>query len=149
MKSETLFSNFVAEHNLPFAISEHFTKLCKKMFTNSEIAKGFACGRTKTTQIEKRAVAPDLLDDVVQICRSQPFTIMCDESNDHGNDKCFVILIKVFDDDLGSTHTRFLDMPIVNIDTAANLFLALDQSLTKHGIPCRWLHVRKATVQYN
>jgi hypothetical protein len=65
--------------------------------------------------IVKRAVAPDLLDDVVQICRSQPFTIMCDESNDHGNDKCFVILIKVFDDDLGSTHTRFLDMPIVNI----------------------------------
>jgi hypothetical protein len=34
------------------------------MFTNSEIAKGFACGRTKTTQIVKRAVTPDLLDDV-------------------------------------------------------------------------------------
>ena len=47
-KAETLFSNFVAEHNLLFAISYHFTKLCKKMFTVSEIAKGFACGRTKT-----------------------------------------------------------------------------------------------------
>jgi len=35
----------------------------------------------------------------------------------------------------GSTQTRFLDMPIVNIGTAAHLFLALDQSLTKHGIP--------------
>jgi hypothetical protein len=67
-------------------------------------AKGFACGRTKTTQIVKRAVAPDLLDDVVQICRSQPFTIMCDESNDHGNDKCFVILIKVFDDEKSCHH---------------------------------------------
>ena len=47
IKAETLFSNFVAEHNLPFAISDDFTKLCKKMFTDSEIAKGFACGRTK------------------------------------------------------------------------------------------------------
>jgi hypothetical protein len=56
-----LFSNFVAEHNLPFAISDHFTKLCKKMFTDSEIAKGFACGRTKTTQIVKRAVAPGIM----------------------------------------------------------------------------------------
>ena len=137
--AETLFSNFVAEHNLPFAISDYFTKLCKKMFTDSEIANGFACGRTKTTQIVKRAVAPDLLDDVVQKCRSQPFTIMCDKSNNYGNDKCFVILVRVFDDNLGSTQTRFLDMPIVNIGTAANLFLALDQSLTKHGIP--WSNV--------
>ena len=30
-------------------------------------------------------------------------------------------------------------MPIVNIGTAADLFLALDQSLTKHGIP--WSNV--------
>ena len=34
IKAETLFFNFVAEHNLPFAISDHFTKLCKKMFTD-------------------------------------------------------------------------------------------------------------------
>jgi hypothetical protein len=38
-----------------------------------------------STQIVKSAVAPDLLYDVVQKCRSQPFTIMCDESNDYGN----------------------------------------------------------------
>ena len=135
IKAETSFSNFVAEHNLPFAISDHFTKLCKKMFTDSEIANDFACGRTKSTQIDKRAVAPDLMGDVVQTCRSQPFTLMCDESNAYGNDKCFVILVRVFDDNLGSTQTRFLDMPIVNSGTAANLFLAFDQSLTKHGIP--------------
>jgi hypothetical protein len=30
------------------------------MFTDSEIAKGFSCGRTKTTQIVKRAIAPSL-----------------------------------------------------------------------------------------
>ena len=137
--AETLFSNFVAEHNLPFAISDYFTKLCKKMFTDSEIANGFACGRTKTTQIVKRAVAPDLLDDVVQKCMSHLFTTMCDKSNVYGNAKCFIILVRVFDNNLGSTQTRFLDMPIVNIGTAANLFLALDQSFTKHGIP--WSNV--------
>ena len=28
--SETLFSNFVAEHNLPFSLADHFTKLLPK-----------------------------------------------------------------------------------------------------------------------
>jgi hypothetical protein len=26
--AETLFSNFVAEHNLPFVVADHFTQLC-------------------------------------------------------------------------------------------------------------------------
>jgi hypothetical protein len=47
LKLRHCFFSFVAEHNLPFAISDHFTKLCKKMFTDSEFAKGFACVRTK------------------------------------------------------------------------------------------------------
>jgi hypothetical protein len=38
---------------------------------------------------------------------------MCDESNDYGNDKCFVILVKVFDDNLGSTETRFLVVMLI------------------------------------
>jgi hypothetical protein len=60
--------------------------------SDSEIANDFACGRTKSTQIDKRAVAPDLMGDVVQTCRSQPFTLMCDESNAYGNDKCWYCL---------------------------------------------------------
>ena len=51
---------------------------------------------------------------LVQKCRSQPFTIMCDESNDYGNDKCMLCyFIKVFDDNLGSTQTRFLAVMLI------------------------------------
>ena len=61
--SETLFSYFIAEHNLPFTVTDHFSKLCKQMFPDSKIAKKkkkkkFSCGKTKTTQIIKRAIAP-------------------------------------------------------------------------------------------
>jgi hypothetical protein len=35
-------------------------------FTDSEIAKGFSCGRTKTTQIVKRAIAPSFNEDVTR-----------------------------------------------------------------------------------
>jgi hypothetical protein len=30
---ETQFCNFTAEDNIPFAVADHFTQLCKKMFT--------------------------------------------------------------------------------------------------------------------
>jgi hypothetical protein len=45
--AEMYFATFIAEHNLPFAASDHFSKLCKVMFPDSEIAKKFSSGRTK------------------------------------------------------------------------------------------------------
>ena len=54
--SEIYFSTFIAEHNIPFLAAEHFNKLCKVMFPDSKIAKGFSCGRTKTTALVKYAL---------------------------------------------------------------------------------------------
>ena len=45
-----------------------------------------------------------------------------------------MILVRVFDSELGDTHTRFLDMPTVNIGTAQNLFDALKLSSSKNGL---------------
>jgi hypothetical protein len=56
--AEVYFSTLIAEHNLPFSASDHFSKLCKVMFPDSEIAKKFSSGRTKTTAIVKHALAP-------------------------------------------------------------------------------------------
>ena len=80
--AESLFSNFVAEHNFPFVVADLFTQLHSKLFPDSKIASKFACKRTKCTQIIKRAIAPSLEDKVVQMCQIQPFSILCDESND-------------------------------------------------------------------
>ena len=46
------------------------------MFTDSQMAAGVSCGRTKTTQIMKRSIATELNDPVISKCRSQPFTII-------------------------------------------------------------------------
>ena len=54
---------------------------------------------------------------------------MMDESNDK-TDKSYIILVRVFDSGVGDVHTRFLDMPIVNVATARKLFDALKLSLS-------------------
>ena len=49
-RAEALFVQFIVEHNLPFHVNvgDHFTKLVKSMFPDSEIAKQFQCSCTKT-----------------------------------------------------------------------------------------------------
>ena len=74
--AELYFKIFIAEHNLAFSDGDHFPKLCKKMFLDSKIAEGFACGATKTQAIIKNALAPALNENVIEACASSPFTII-------------------------------------------------------------------------
>lgn len=74
MRAEVLFSNFVAEHNIPFLVADCFTRLCKAMFPDSKIASKFSCSRTKTTQIVKRSLAPSLHQEVVEHLKNNPVT---------------------------------------------------------------------------
>ena len=48
--------------------------------------------------------------------------------------KSCIILARVFDPELRDVRTRFVDMPVVNIGTARNLFEALKSSLTQKGM---------------
>ena len=53
IRAETLMANFLIEHNLPFAIMDHFSELVPKMFPDSKVASSFACKRTKSTAIAR------------------------------------------------------------------------------------------------
>ena len=130
--AETLRTKFVSKHNLPFQTSDHATKLFHRMFPDSEIAKKFSCLHTKTAAINNQALAPHYLAKTLHDM-SKYFSIMTDESNDK-TDKSCIILVGVFDSSVGDIRTRFLDMPIVNIGTARNLFDAIKLSLSNNGL---------------
>ena len=59
---ETRFAYFFAEHNNPFAVADHLSKLMRGIMAEAvtcpEVATKFGCGRTKTTRIIKSAIAP-------------------------------------------------------------------------------------------
>ena len=75
--AELYFVTFIAEHNLPFLASDHFTKLCKVMFPDGDIAKRYSSGRTKSTTLVKHTLAPTLSDQVVRgkLLRSPSYII--------------------------------------------------------------------------
>ena len=123
---ETRFAFFFAEHNIPFAVADHLSKLVKGMMVASvktpELVSKFGCGRTKTTRIVKDSIAPTLDDRVTTLCKERPYSLMIDESNDRGSDKLLVILVRVFDDSLGKAVTRLIDIPVCNVSTAAAIY---------------------------
>lgn len=138
IRSEVLFANFIAEHNLSFMLADHYSQLTSAMFPDSKIACSFSSACTKTTCIVKGALFPHFTEPVFDMCRKGPFSILCDEGNDC-DDKNFAILVRLWDDELGKPVTRFFDMPVCNIATAEKLFNHIDTALVSRSVP--WANV--------
>ena len=131
-EAEVRWAMYTAKHNLSFLSSDHASKLFKVMFSDSEIAKSFSSGHTKTAAVITDGLAPHFHAKTVSNLYT-PFSILIDESNDKVDKSC-IILVKLLEPELGNVCTRFLDMPVVNIGTAVNIFRALKESLEKNGL---------------
>ena len=77
----------------------------------------------------KRAIAPCVNKQVVEICQSQPFSLSIDESNDKKAEKNLVILLRVYDQACGMAVTHLSDMSICNIGNAEAIFNKVDEAL--------------------
>lgn len=75
------------------------------------------------------AIAAELEYELAKTCRSQPFSLMCDESNNRKTDKEFVILTRLYDEATLQVATRFLEMPTCNVGNAENLYEKLSEAL--------------------
>ena len=79
IKSEVLMVNILLEHNLPMAVADHLSDLVKKAF--SQLAKGFACKCTKSTQVAFE-LGLNSQRVISQKLQHTPFTITTDGSSD-------------------------------------------------------------------
>ena len=51
--AETKMAMLVAKNNIPLSFTDKMNKSVRDMFPDSDVAKKYACGRTKATQILK------------------------------------------------------------------------------------------------
>ena len=47
INAEVLFTEFIVEHGIPLAVTDHIGPLFERMFPDSKIAAKYACARTK------------------------------------------------------------------------------------------------------
>lgn len=85
------------QHNLPLAVADHLSPLVSNIFPDSKIAKGYACARTKTTNVLNGAMAPFCKKELITAMKKNPFSLAIDASSDTGLKKLFPLTVKIFD----------------------------------------------------
>ena len=89
-------TNLLVQHNVPLAGADHLSPLFRDIFPDSKIAKGYAAACTKTTYILNGSIAPYFKATLVDVMKSQPFSIAIDGSNDSGLEKMNLLTFLFF-----------------------------------------------------
>ena len=136
ISAEVMMAQFIALHNLPFQAADHLSDLVTSMFPDSLIAADFSSKHTKTKSIICDALDPFLKEPVIDSLKSTPFNLMCDESNDKGDQcKLLTILVRSFDANTDSIVTRHLETVGITDFTAEGIFSALKDILERYNLP--------------
>nr|XP_057926630.1 uncharacterized protein LOC131128085 [Doryrhamphus excisus] len=135
IRAETLFTNFIAEHNLPVAVADHAGPLFKKMFPDSQIAQHYGCARTKTTAILNTISSNDEQVITELMCRF-PFSIATDGSAaDVDGVKLHPLVVRVYDPSVGKIAVVLLKIVECRDSTSEGIYNVIDQELNKRKIP--------------
>ena len=124
----------IAQHNVPIALADHLSPLIRNVF-DGEVAKGYACAKTKTSCILNRAIASEFKAELVSAMQKLPYSLSVDGSNDAQLMKMNPITVRIFYD---KVETRFLDMGTTsgtNSATAQAIFDKMNAVLAMHNIP--------------
>ena len=124
--AELMMAQFIAAHNLPFQTADHLSDLFTKMFPDSRIAVDFRCKHTKIKALISDALDPHLKKPILELAKAAPFNILCDESNERGDQvKLLTILVRLYDPAGGMVVTRHVDTVGITDLTAGGIFTAL------------------------
>ncbi|KAJ8023368.1 SCAN domain-containing protein 3 [Holothuria leucospilota] len=133
--AELMLTGFMAEHSLPFSIADHLTEVCKSSFPDSQIAKDMKLKKTKASYLMQDGIARHERLTIQQICRTQMFSIIIDESTDVSVSQVLAVMVRYFDADKGSVADVLLDATEVNDASAAGLYKAVKTLLEENEIP--------------
>jgi hypothetical protein len=101
IRAESIFTNFVIMHNLPFSVADHITNIFPKMFPDSKIAKTYACKHTKTAAVAN-CIGENTQKKVVEKMRVGYFSIATDGSGDrHAKHQTYPVVSRYYDCDVG------------------------------------------------
>ena len=138
-QAECIITNFIIEHNLPLAISDHLSKVLPHAFPDSDIAKSYGCKRTKTTHLVHH-MGKFHQKQLVNLMLTMPFALMTDGSSDRGVEaQMYPMMTRVYSKSAGRIVTQLLSMPECKSScTGENIFDLMDQALKEQGL--RWDH---------
>ncbi|CAB4036850.1 PREDICTED: uncharacterized protein LOC107326933 [Paramuricea clavata] len=126
-EAELQMAVLTASSNVPLAFHDNLSPV----FPDSKIASKYRSASTKATCMLNEAVAPMLIEDLLQSMKLHPFSLSVDGSNDEGLEKMNPLTVRIFYINANRIVTRFLDMCTSSSATAEGIFTVIDEKLTK------------------
>lgn len=124
---------FLHEHNLPFLLMDHLSKLIVSVCPDSKIAKGIKCCRTKVTSLTKDCIAEEQISEISEKLRLNVFSIIIDETTDISTEKSLAIVARFYDS--GECKDKFLGLIKVKSCGANDIFNAICNYFRNNNIP--------------
>lgn len=133
--AEVLYTGYLLEHNLPFEAAAHARPLFRKIFPDSEIAKTYGCAATKTAAIINYAMAPGMLNPVLNYFQQNPFSLAIDGSSDTGTESMYPLVVCIYDVNRGEVTSCFWHMCLISNCTAKGIFEQVSSAFAKYSVP--------------
>jgi ABC-type uncharacterized transport system substrate-binding protein len=96
-KAEITLTGFVAEHNVSFSCMSHLVECMKTAFPDSQIAQKLTLKPTKLSYVLQDGLAYSQRRTIIDICKSQKFSVLLDESTDISVSQILAVVIRYFD----------------------------------------------------
>lgn len=131
MVAELKIAVLAASSNIPMAFHDLLSPTINKVFPDSGIACKYHSASTKATCMLNLAVAPMLVENLIQQMKMHPYSLSTDGSNDTGLEKMNPATVRIYDISENRVVTRFLDMCPTTSSTAESIYSVLDSRLAE------------------
>lgn len=129
IEAELKIAVLTASSNIPMAFHDVLSPTISKVFPDSGIASKYHSASTKATCMLNLAVAPMLVDNLIEQMKVHPFSLSIDGSNDTGVEKMNPAIVRIYDTRENRIVSRFLDMCPTTSSTAESIFTVLNDRL--------------------
>lgn len=120
--AELKMAVLTASCNIPLAFHDKLSPAIRDVFHDSKAGSNYHSASTKATCLLNLAVAPFLIQELLQNMAVHPFSISTDGSNDTGVNKMNPLTVKIYDYKENCIATRFLDMCTTTSSTANSIY---------------------------
>ena len=131
IRAEALVAGFFVEHNIALSTAGHASQLFKEALSDSEIAKQFKSGRTKTTIV--KTLATEAQTAAANRLQNGSFVLGTDGSQE-GRDQFFPVVVRYLKNE--TIATELIAKPTcTEAATGKNIFEVVSRALSSLGVP--------------
>ncbi len=129
LRAELKMAVLTANNNIPLAFHDKLSPTIRSVFPDSKVASNYHSASTKAMCLLNLAVAPLLIEKLVESMRTQPFSLSTDGSNDSGLQKMNPATVRMYDLQNDCISTRFFNMCVTSSSTAESIYSSLNSKL--------------------